>query len=127
MKKTQAAELFMALAQGRCPYTDRPLSRETIHRLTAIVRSTLGLALDAEAQRYAPVKGAGRKPPAAPVAAGRKLKVHVGDVKRHEEKLQILAALRQSGGNRDRAAKLLGIGRATLYRKLKLLALDKLA
>ena len=127
MKKNQSTELFMALAQGRCPYTDRPLSPEAINRLAAIVRSSIGLALDAEAQRYAKAKGAGRKPPASPLASGRKLKAHVGDVKRHEEKLHILEALRQSDGHRDKAAVLLGISHATMYRKIKELALDKLA
>ena len=34
------------------------------------------------------------------------------------ERTEILAALRQSGGNRSKAASLLGIGRTTLYRKL---------
>jgi PAS domain S-box-containing protein len=36
----------------------------------------------------------------------------------NDERTQILAALRATGGNRARAARLLGIGRATLYRHL---------
>ncbi len=35
-----------------------------------------------------------------------------------DEKLSLLAALEQAGGNRAAAARLLGIGRATLYRRL---------
>jgi len=35
-----------------------------------------------------------------------------------DERSRILDALRTSGGNRARAARLLGIGRATLYRHL---------
>jgi transcriptional regulator with AAA-type ATPase domain len=40
------------------------------------------------------------------------------------ERSEILAALRQSGGNRSRAASLLGIGRTTLYRKLHALGIE---
>jgi transcriptional regulator of acetoin/glycerol metabolism len=37
----------------------------------------------------------------------------------HAERAAILAALRRNGGNKARAAAALGIGRATLYRKLR--------
>jgi transcriptional regulator of acetoin/glycerol metabolism len=40
------------------------------------------------------------------------------------ERTEIIAALRQSEGNRSRAAALLGIGRTTLYRKLDALGID---
>jgi DNA-binding NtrC family response regulator len=40
------------------------------------------------------------------------------------ERHRIKAALETCGGRKDKAAKLLGISRATLYRRLKLLALD---
>ena len=40
------------------------------------------------------------------------------------ERTEILAALRQSDGNRSKAATLLGIGRTTLYRKLQALGID---
>ncbi len=40
------------------------------------------------------------------------------------ERAEILAALRQSDGNRSQAASLLGIGRTTLYRKLHALGID---
>ena len=36
-----------------------------------------------------------------------------------EEKERIMRALKQSGGNRYTAAKILGIGRTTLYKKLE--------
>lgn len=42
-----------------------------------------------------------------------------------DEKLTLLAALEQSGGNRAAAARLLGIGRATLYRRLADLGINK--
>ena len=40
------------------------------------------------------------------------------------ERTEIIAALRQSGGNRSKAASLLGIGRTTLYRKLNAFGID---
>ena len=40
------------------------------------------------------------------------------------ERTEIVAALRQSDGNRSKAASLLGIGRTTLYRKLHALGID---
>ena len=40
------------------------------------------------------------------------------------ERNEIVAALRQCGGNRSKAASLLGIGRTTLYRKLSALGID---
>jgi len=42
-----------------------------------------------------------------------------GERLRDYEKQAIQAALRQAGGNRKRAAKILDIGVATLFRKLK--------
>lgn len=39
--------------------------------------------------------------------------------KKAEEKDRILQALDQTGGNKRNAAKLLGIGKTTLYKKLK--------
>lgn len=41
------------------------------------------------------------------------------------ERAEIVAALRQTDGNRSRAAALLGIGRTTLYRKLRALGIDE--
>ena len=46
------------------------------------------------------------------------------DPSRGSEAEAILAALRQAGGNRSKAAKLLGISRATLYRRFLALGLD---
>jgi DNA-binding NtrC family response regulator len=43
------------------------------------------------------------------------------------ERTGILAALRQSDGNRSKAASLLGIGRTTLYRELHGLGIDDAA
>ena len=40
------------------------------------------------------------------------------------ERTELLAALRQSDGNRSKAASLLGIGRTTLYRKIHTLGID---
>ena len=35
------------------------------------------------------------------------------------EKRQVLRALREAGGNRQKAAKLIGISRATIFRKIR--------
>jgi transcriptional regulator of acetoin/glycerol metabolism len=40
-----------------------------------------------------------------------------------DERTRLLAALDQAGGNRTRAAKLLGISRATFYRRLEALGI----
>jgi len=44
-----------------------------------------------------------------------------------DERSRILAALQRTGGNRARAARVLGIGRATLYRRLAELGIDSAA
>ena len=54
----------------------------------------------------APVVGPGAGPSSLPGAAG------------NDERSRILAALQRTAGNRARAARLLGVGRATLYRRL---------
>lgn len=56
--------------------------------------------------------------PAAYQAAGRQL----GRME-HVERNAISRALREAGGNKSRAAELLGIGRATLYRKMHVFGL----
>jgi DNA-binding NtrC family response regulator len=53
-----------------------------------------------------------------PLREGAKLRDFEGD-----EKGRILAALEQVGGNRTAAAKILGIGRATLYRRMEQLGM----
>ena len=49
----------------------------------------------------------------------------IGVEKTGDERTRLLAALNQARGNRSRAAELLGIGRATLYRRLKKLGLSQ--
>jgi len=48
-----------------------------------------------------------------------------GPTKEEREREALLSALRQSEGNKVKAAKLLGISRRTLYRKMERLGLDK--
>lgn len=57
--------------------------------------------------------------PASEASASADLRTAVRDVTAQTERSRILEALTQSGGNRLRAAKLLGVSRATLYNKLK--------
>jgi PAS domain S-box-containing protein len=61
-----------------------------------------------------------RAPTATPVAGTVAPAAPVPD----DERGRILAALQRTGGNRARAARLLGIGRATLYRRLAELGID---
>ena len=42
----------------------------------------------------------------------------------HDERAQLLRALNQASGNRSEAAKLLGMSRATLYRRLANYGID---
>jgi DNA-binding NtrC family response regulator len=57
-------------------------------------------------QAPAAVAGPASRPTPPPAAAG------------DDEKSRILAALQRTAGNRARAARVLGVGRATLYRRL---------
>jgi DNA-binding NtrC family response regulator len=49
---------------------------------------------------------------------------HSPEIPALDERQRILQALEQTGGNRMAAARLLGIGRSTLYRKLVSLGID---
>jgi DNA-binding NtrC family response regulator len=60
-------------------------------------------------------------PPEPDVASYRE---SIREHARQREKQALVDALRQTGGNRSRAAKLLGIGRTSLYQKIKDLGLD---
>ncbi|NUP90632.1 MAG: sigma-54-dependent Fis family transcriptional regulator [Candidatus Sumerlaeia bacterium] len=55
---------------------------------------------------------------------GRTIALPAGISMREAEKEIIRAALRETDGNRARAAKMLGLGRKTLYRKMDLYGLD---
>ena len=59
-----------------------------------------------------------RLAPAPPAAAAR------GEGAEAEDRLRIREALRRSGGRRNQAARLLGIDRTTLWRRIKRLGLD---
>ena len=60
----------------------------------------------------------GLEPPGVP-AAGAGLTLAPGMTMAEIEKAAILGALRQTRGNRRKAAELLDIGERTMYRKLK--------
>jgi len=62
--------------------------------------------------------------PVASVRLGRPLREVVADAIRAIEREAILDALRRSDGSPTRAARLLGIGRATLYQKVKVLGIQ---
>ncbi len=63
--------------------------------------------------------------PALP-ESGEKLRQWVDRDSKRRERERILAALRASGGNRGKAAAILGISRSTLWRKMQMLGLGEL-
>ncbi len=68
--------------------------------------------------RAGPVSGAAALEP-APSAAVNSLEVQAGMTMAEIEKAAIVHALRETRGNRRKAAEMLGIGERTMYRKLK--------
>jgi transcriptional regulator of acetoin/glycerol metabolism len=76
----------------------------------------LGLAAELPGQSVSPY----HLPERMWEAANRRLLTRIEAAERSE----IVAALRQCGGNRSKAASLLGIGRTTLYRKLTAFGID---
>jgi PAS domain S-box-containing protein len=61
----------------------------------------------------------------AHVAGAKQAVMPSAQQNQQDEKLRILEALRRAGGNRTAAARLLGIGRTTLYRKMRALGIEQ--
>ncbi len=61
---------------------------------------------------------------AVPAAANRPVPLAVGSAKEKKEKEELVAALRRTGGNQTRAARLLGINRVTVWNRMKKYGLD---
>jgi transcriptional regulator of acetoin/glycerol metabolism len=52
------------------------------------------------------------------------LQVHGTNAKESEEKAQLIDALRQTGGNQTRAAKILGVNRVTVWNRMRKYGID---
>jgi two-component system response regulator HydG len=89
----------------------------------AVLLSTAPL-IDESALAFPPSFDGGLAPgAAAPQRAGRSLKSVISQQVQESEKEALLRGLREAGGNRSRAAKILGISRSSLYDRLKRLDL----
>ncbi|MEZ4384865.1 MAG: sigma 54-interacting transcriptional regulator [Nannocystaceae bacterium] len=111
------------------PGNVRELKGAMEHAAVCARRDTIGLddlppefrarPLDDAAPR--PVEEVGAE---GPQGRGAQVRGEEGGAGEDDERSTILAALRRAGGNRSKAARLLGIGRATLYRRLRSLDID---
>ena len=108
-----------------CEYTWPGNVRELENVIERAVLLSSGIYIDESALAFAP-PSRDQGPPglfrAAPAPAH--FKEALRQQSRENEKEAILAALRQAGGNKRRAAQLLGISRSSLYNKLKELNLS---
>ncbi len=92
--------------------------RELQHQLLRVAALARGSTLTLrDVKRYTHAAA-----PHAPEGGGGKGEMDVATLQEMERR-QIVAALERAGGNKTRAAKLLGIDRATLFRKLRRLGL----
>jgi transcriptional regulator with GAF, ATPase, and Fis domain len=97
------------LAEHPWPGNVREL-HHLVHRLAAFTRGPV--VTRGEIERYGDLGAQPRgEPPASPVGPVENLE--------QTERRQILRALEESRGNKSRAAEILGINRATLFRKLR--------
>ncbi|HZN55688.1 MAG TPA: sigma 54-interacting transcriptional regulator [Candidatus Polarisedimenticolaceae bacterium] len=109
--------VFTRLAAHPWPGNVRELQHH-VQRIAAFTRGSTFTLRDVE--RYGDLR------PAAPASAPLAASPPSGEVDSLEEleRKQIKVALEAAGGNKTRAAEILGINRVTLFRKLKRLALE---
>jgi len=110
-----SAEALRALLAHRWPGNVRELRNAIEHALVTVANSTIQLHdLPVE------VRGVREAKPPPPEAAPRPPVAAAGSPGKRE---QIEDALRRSGGNRAEAARLLGIGRVTLWKRMRRLGM----
>ena len=95
--------------------------RELKHVIERAVAFSDGFTIDVEHLPEALRAGAASGPPAREVQPGPDVRASVKDFERD----RIMAALRETGGNRTKAAELLGLPRRTLVYKLSKMNLDE--
>jgi DNA-binding NtrC family response regulator len=116
-------EARTVITSGAAEYLAKPLSRKNLHdRLVKVFKPNLSNFLDNESlvETRQPFSGTRPKEPVVTLVK-QSVSVPKPFVTVDEaERSAILKVLRRTGGNKLQAAKYLGIGRTTLYRKLKL-------
>ena len=113
-KRSMEAAALRHLSEHAWPGNVREL-QHVVHRLSAFARGTT-LTL-ADVQRYGDLA-------AEPEPDGGQTDTGPVESLEQTERRQILRALEESSGNKTRAAEILGINRATLFRKLKRFGFD---
>jgi len=98
-----------------------------IRELESVIYETMVLsdAAEIEAAVLPPRLQRGQKEAACGAPAGKTLGEVVADVSGRTERRMIEKALEATGGNRTRAAALLGISRKTLFNKMRELGIDR--
>ena len=109
------AQTLELLTRYEWPGNVRELQNCIFSAMTVSGQANLGLETLPERIR----KGAAGDPQEPGALKSSVLAERLAQVAEKTEKEAIQEALAQTGGNRERAAELLGIGRTTLYRKLK--------
>ncbi len=114
-----SADAVELLSEYRWPGNVREL-RNTIEKMVVLARSERLTVRDVPGNIRQAVRGTGGGDMSVPVQrGGRAIPTETASSLADTEKAMIFAALEKEGGNRTKAAEVLGISRRTLHRKLR--------